>query len=191
MGILSCEVICTWPKKRQLWAYCWDMTLKLMHETLEVEHLDSSNKLSKKDVQIGTDIVIMFRKASNNVEETYVKTSGKIIICKTDLQMPVEKTLNLQWPSNDWDKNFNETSKKPIRILLYFFIQPCTLKYKEYLFVINSRRILVLTRCTEQHWAAKCGLRFTRACWRVSCDTLFWDFQADAINENIAYKSIS
>ena len=70
--------------------------MKLMHETLEVEHLDSSNKLSKKDVQIGTDIVIMFRKASNNFEETYVKTSDKIIIRKTDLQMPVEKNLNLQ-----------------------------------------------------------------------------------------------
>ena len=63
-----------------------------MHETLEVEHLDSSNKLSKKDVQIETVIAIMFRKASNNFEETYVKTSDRIIMRKTDLQMPIEET---------------------------------------------------------------------------------------------------
>ena len=68
------------------------MTLKLMHETLEVEHLDSSNKLSKKDVQIGTDIAFMFRIASNNFEETHVKTSDRIIMRKTDLQMPIEET---------------------------------------------------------------------------------------------------
>ena len=76
------------------------MTLKLMHETSKAAHLDSSNKLSKKDVQIGTDIAIMFRKASNNFEETYVTTSDRIICikltCKCLLKKLAESSMTIK-----------------------------------------------------------------------------------------------